>query len=119
MGNFKNKALAATTVTKIMEGRVKISTDELINKYPDGVTITGFDFMKGEDGKYPVCIFSENPNECFFGGTALTAICDSWMDGYDDTEKCSADLAAEGGVKVKFSKGKTKTNRNFTKCEIL
>ena len=119
MGSFKNKAIAATSVSKIMEGRTKISTDELITKYPDGVTITGFDWMKGDDGKYPVCIFAENANECFFGGTSLTAICDAWMDGYESTEECSNALADEGGVKVKFTKGKTKANRNFTKCEVL
>lgn len=117
--SFKEKAVAATSISKIMEGRTKISTEELITKYPEGVTITGFDWMKGEDGKYPVCIFSENPNECFFGGTALTYICDAWMEGYKDAEECSAALSNEGGVKVKFSKGKTKNNRNFTKCEVL
>lgn len=119
MGNFRNKAVAATTISKLMENRVKISTEELISRYPEGVTITGFDWMKGDEGKYPVCIFSENEGECFFGGTALTSICDAWMDGYEDPESCSADLAKEGGVKVKFLKGKTKNNRNFTKCEIV
>lgn len=119
MGTFKDKALSATTVSKIMEGRTKISTDELITKYPEGVTILGFDWMNGEDGKYPVCIFAENDNECFFGGTALTSICDAWMDGFSSTEDCSTALTSEGGVKIRFSKGKTKGNRNFTKCEVI
>ena len=119
MGSFKNKAIAATTVSKIMEGKTKISTEELLTKYPEGVTIIGFDWLKGEDGKYPVCIFSENRNECFFGGTALTSICEAWMEDYESTEICSEDLENEGGVKVKFSKGKTKSNRNFTKCEVV
>lgn len=119
MGNFKSKAISATTVSKIMEGKTKISTDELITKYPEGVTITGFDWMNGDNGKYPVCVFSENANECFFGGTALTEICESWMDGYTDCESCSADLQKEGGVKIKFSKGKTKNNRSFTRCDVV
>ena len=49
MGSFKNKAIAATTVSKIMEGKTKISTEELLAKYPEGVTIIGFDWLKGED----------------------------------------------------------------------
>ena len=65
MGTFKDRAVSATSISKIMEGRVKISNDELMTKYPDGVTILGFDWMKGDDGKYPVCIFEENGNECF------------------------------------------------------
>lgn len=117
--SFKDKALAATSTCTLMEGRTKISTEEIIAKYPQGVTIIGFDWLTGNDGKYPVCIIKENENECFFGGTALTSICESWMDGYTDTASCSSALAAEGGVKIKFSKGKTKSNRTFTRCEIV
>lgn len=117
--SFKAKAVSATSTSKLMEGRTKISTDELIDKYPDGVTIVGFEWMNGDDGRYPVCVFSENENECFFGGTSLTSICESWYDGYTDCETCSSDLAGEGGVKIKFSHGKTKQGRNFTRCDIV
>lgn len=119
MGNFKSKAVSATTISKLMENRTKISTDEIISKYPEGVTIIGFDWMTGDEGKYPVCIFKENEHECFFGGVSLTQICTAWMEGYEDTEKCSADLASEGGVKIQFTKGLTKNKRTFTKCEVV
>lgn len=119
MANFRERAVSATTISELMENRTKISNDELITKYPEGVTVTGFDWMKGDDGKYPVCIFMENPNECFFGGTAMTSICDAWMDGYENPADCSEALAKEGGVKIKFTKGKTKQNRNFTKAEVV
>lgn len=117
--SFKSKAISATTISKLMENRTKISNDELITKYPDGVTVTAFDWMTGDDGKYPVCIFLENDNECFFGGTAMTSICDAWMEGFETAEDCSAALTGEGGVKIKFTKGKTKNNRNFTKAEVV
>lgn len=116
---FKEKAIAATSISKLMEGRTKISTDELITKYPDGVTITAFDWMKGDDGRYPVCIFLENDKECFFGGASLTQICDAWMEGFETPEDCSTALTSEGGVKIKMSKGKTKQNRTFTRCEVV
>lgn len=119
MGDFKSKAKAATATCTLMENRTKISTDELITKYPDGVTITGFDFLSGDNGKYPVCIFKENSNECFFGGSSLTDICNSWVDGYESTEQCSADLEASGGVKIKFIRSKTKSGRSFIKCEVI
>lgn len=119
MGIFKSKAISATTISKLMEGRVKISTEEIITKYPDGVTVNAFDWMKGDDGEYPVCTFEENDGECFFGGTALTSICKAWQEGFETPEDCSVALASEGGVKLKFSKGKTKNNRNFTKCEVV
>lgn len=119
MGNFKDKAKAATASCTLMENRTKISTEELITKYPEGVTIIAFDFLTGDNGKYPVCIFKENENECFFGGSALTDICTSWLDGYDTPEQASADLRESGGVKIKFIKSKTKNNRNFIKCEVV
>lgn len=119
MNNFKAKAQAATASCILMENRTKISTEELIARYPDGVTITAFDFLTGDNGKYPVCVFSENENECFFGGSALTEICTSWMDGYDTPEQASADLNAAGGVKIKFTKAKTKQGRNYIKAEVV
>ena len=117
--SFKDKAKAATASCTLMENRTKISTEELISRYPEGVTITGFDFLTGDNGKYPVCIFAENENECFFGGSALTDICTSWMDGYELPEQASADLAAEGGVKVKFEKSKTKKGKTFIKPTVI
>lgn len=117
--SFRDLAVKATTTSKLMENRTRISTDEIITKYPDGVTITAFDFMNGDNDHYPVCVFKENENECFFGGSGLTEICEQWLNGYDDTESCSAALAAEGGVKIKFVRTRTKNNRTFTKCEVV
>lgn len=117
--SFKDKAVSSTTTSALMSGRTKISMDEVITKYPEGVTIIGFDWMNGDGGRYPVCIFSENENECFFGGKSLTEICEAWYDGYNNCEDCSADLEAEGGVKIKFTRAKTKQGRSFTRCEIV
>lgn len=117
--SFRDVAIKATTTSKLMEGRTKISTDEILAKYPEGVTIIGFDFMTSSDSHYPVCIFKENDNECFFGGSALTEICEEWMKDYDSTEACSAALAIEGGVKIKMVKTRTKNNRTFVKPEVV
>ena len=119
MNKFTQKAKASTASCTLMENRTKISTEELISKYPEGVTVTGFDFLSGDSGKYPVCIFKENENECFFGGSALTQICDSWMEGYTLTSECSEELYAAGGVKLKFVKSKTKQGHNFIKVEVV
>ena len=117
--SFRDVAIQATTTSALMENRTRISTDELLTKYPDGVTVTAFDFMNGDNGQYPVCIFKENDNECFFGGSGLTDICEKWMNGYETTEQCSAALGSEGGVKIKFVKTRTKNGRNFVKCEVV
>lgn len=119
MSKFTEKAKASTASCTLMENRTKIQTEELISKYPEGVTITGFDFLTGDNGKYPVCIFKENENECFFGGAALTDICNSWMEGYTLPADCSKDLCEAGGVKIKFVKSRTKSGHNFIKAEVV
>lgn len=119
MNKFTSKAKATTATCTLMENRTKISTEELITRYPEGITVTGFDFLTGDNGKYPVCVFKENENECFFGGSAMTEICTSWMEGYTLPSECSADLFAAGGVKLKFEKAKTKTGHNFIKANVV
>ena len=119
MNKFLSKAKASTASCVLMENRTKISTEEIIARYPEGVTITGFDFLTGDNGKYPVCIFKENDNECFFGGSALTEICNAWMEDYTLPADCSKDLAEAGGVKVSFEKSRTKTGHNFIKVNVI
>lgn len=119
MSKFTDKAKASAASCTIMENRTKISTEEVLSYYPDGVTITGFDFLTGDKGKYPVCIFAENDNQCFFGGAALTDICNSWMEGYNTPAECSKDLSEAGGVKVSFEKTRTKTGHSFIKVNVI
>ena len=119
MSKFTEKAKASTTSCTLMENRTKISTEEIMSRYPEGITIIGFDFLSGDNGKYPVCIFKENENECFFGGAALTDICNRWMEDYTSTADCSADLAEAGGVKVTFEKSRTKTGHNFIRVNVI
>lgn len=117
---FKKLAQQATTLSPIMEGRTKIETEDIIKYYPDGITIVAFDFVTVEDKTYPVCAFREDDRKFLNGGTVLMKILSAWVAAYDgDIEECSADLCNEGGVKVKFSAGKTKKGQNITLVEIL
>lgn len=119
MKDFKNVAKENVSGSFIYNNREKIEKDLLIATYPAGVTVVGADLVTGENGVYAVCIFAENDKQYFNGGKAVTDIVKEWADGYDDLEKMSADLKASGGVKLQFSKTKTKSGRDFTAVKVV
>lgn len=125
MNKFSAMALKATTLSPLMENRTKISVQELISTYPDGVVINGIDMVtsrgrNGEDNTYPIFTFDEDPTRFGFGGAILKQIVEAWIAAYDgDVEITSAALKKEGGCKVKFSHGLTKEGRNITSVEVV
>lgn len=126
MSHFTDLAKKKTAGSPVLSERSKISTDELIAKYPDGVTINAFDFLNGKNGKYVVCAFCENPGLFFNGGKILTEIFESFVDEYrtedntaaDAYEACAKAFAAEC-LKVKLSTGRTKEGNRVTLVEVL
>lgn len=121
---FKDKAKKATSTSWVLENREKVTQEDVIRNHKNGITITGFDIMKGKDKKgnateFAVIAFEEEPDKCFFAGTVLTNICKEWLDGYDSTEEASKDLTEEGGVKVKLTSAKSKEGNTYTAVEVL
>ncbi len=90
----------------IMSTRTRIKFDEIIDKYPDGITITAFDlFDDKKAGRYPVIAFAEDDTKFAMGGGKMFAdIISSWYDQYGDGETASDALKAQGGVKMRFSR---------------
>ena len=120
---FAEIARKECILSAIMDGKAKISTEEVIKKYPNGITIIGFDVISldnGEDNNmFPVIVFKENPAECFFGGTVLTKIVTEWVEVCGDVESANNELAESGGVRIKMTAGKTKAGKNITKIDII
>lgn len=118
--NFRKTAQAVTSVSVLADGKDKIKTRDIIDNYPDGVTITAFDVIEGQKGYYPLFNFKEDSSKFFNGGLIFMKIVNAWLDAYDgDIEKCNEDLKAEGGVKVKLELGTTKNGNNITKVKIV
>lgn len=122
MKNFKQIALNETTLSPIMAGREKRDIDYLMEHFPEGVTLNGFDFVtitdKGIEKTFPVFTFAEDEESFFMGGFLLSKIARSWV-GDGDAESTSDELREAGGVKVKFKKSKTKSNNNITMIEVI
>ena len=118
--NFKQSAQESTTLSELMADREKLTTEELVVKYPDGVTITAFDVIDSNKGTYPVFHIKENDKVFYCGGIVLRKIVEGWLKGFNgDSDTANAELAKMGGVRVKLELGKTKDNNNLTKVTVL
>lgn len=102
--------------SKVMQGRKKLSTDEVIARYPNGVTVTEFDFIAKADGTgYPVFAIKEDFTIYFNGGALANKVATKWASLYDgDVERASDALKAAGGCRVKMVKTKTKKGQTIT-----
>lgn len=128
--DFKKSAQENTLLSPIMVGRDKLETEEILNKE---LTIVGFDFapkfdqkgnpvvdeQTGEVDTFGVVVFAEFPDHYYCVGAVFTKVCKGWAKAFSSPEEASAALAAEGGVKVRFTPSRTKKGNNLTAVEIL
>lgn len=119
--SFREIAAKTLSLSDLMAGREKVTTDELIGKT---VTVTEFDFAtitdRGEEKTFPVLLFKELPDKYYCGGTLLAKMCMAWAAEYDgDVAAASNALADEGGVQIRFTAGKTKSGNNLTNITVL
>ena len=122
MGKFLEAAKKATTLSELMEGRDKITTEDILFQYNGIITVIGADLVngtgkQGEQTQYPVIIFKEDEKKFLSGGTVLKKIVDSWLSLCDgDIEAMNKGLMEEGGVRIRLEKGKTHGGNNITRC---
>lgn len=119
MASFKEIAKNVSGGCELMQNRTKLGTRELVAKFPEGVTINGFDFLDGDNGKFPVCTISEDNSIYFFGGKILNNICTEWVNTFGDVKTTNEMLKNEGGVKVKMNYTKTKKGQDCCAVEVL
>lgn len=125
--DFKKIALDATTISEIMNGRDKMDTEELIKKYPEGVTIDFIDNvnMQQEDGEENVWIFvtEEQPNKFTFAGFVLAKIFNNILaefeGDYAEMIETYNSALKEDKLRVKLERAKTKAKREITKVTVL
>lgn len=119
MASVKDLAISVTSLSEVMQGKDKMSVEEIISKYPDGVTIVAFDIVEnGQGEQYSVYNIAENSNIFCNGGTVLNKVFNKMIDAFGDIDNANAELTKEP-LKVKLEKAKTKTGNNFTKVIVL
>lgn len=120
MFDFRKTALESTLLSALQNDREKISTEGLIERFPDGITVNAFDFATVQDKTFAVVTFLEDDSMYYNGGTVLTKMCLAWAAGFaGDPEAASTALAKAGGVKLKFTEAKTKNGNNVTTITVV
>lgn len=125
--DFKKIALDATTMSELMSGRDKMDTEELIKKYPDGITIDFIDNvnMQQEVGEENVWIFvtEEQPDKFTFAGFVLAKIFNNILaefeGDYAEMIETYNSALKEDKLRVKLERAKTKSKREITKVTVL
>lgn len=117
---FSTIARKETSLSPLMDGRNRLSMDEVIANYPQGVTVNAFDFIGSGEDAYPVFTFAEDAQKFAFGGTVFAGVARAWADMYDgDIEKASSELKSAGGVKMVFAKSRTKNGNTVTTVNVI
>lgn len=120
MFNFKAAALKATTLSELMNDRIKVSTDDIIKDYPDGITIDQFDSITAGESQYYIATIKEDPQIYINCGTVLSKVFDAFVAGFDgDVTGTSAELKNAGGIKVKLAKTRTRGGNTITTVTVM
>lgn len=116
--NFRKEAAKATP-TSISDGKVKFSMRDIMETYPNGISVNAFEIAEGRNGDFAVCCFAENDSAYFFGGKALTRICKHWLEDFSSAAECSAELKASGGVPMTFKRKTLEDGRDYITVTVL
>ena len=127
MIDFKSIAQECTSLSPIMENRGKMSTEEVLKNSAerDGLTIIAADVVpmvnkQGVTQDVPVVVFAEYPDKFYFGGYVLNKIVSKWLDKYGGDTVCMSDeLKASGGVKMTFTKSRTKGGNDCVVASVV
>lgn len=129
--NFKQSAQEATSFCKLMAGKTQLKTEDVADKE---LTVIAFDFAPnidkvtkqiqvdqetGEVITHGVIVFKENPGAYYSVGTIFTKICNIWASNFSSAKEASEALEKEGGVRVRFRSGVTKTGNPCVQVDIL
>lgn len=120
MNKLRELAKELTSLSPIMEGREKVSTEEIIKGDTRGeITINKIDMVKSGDKGYPVILYAEDDSKFYCGGMVLKKICEGWIDYCGSVDKVN-DMLAKDPVKVRLEEGRTKDGKNnITKVTIM
>lgn len=125
MNKFELLAKESFNSCPLMENREKIGTNAIIADNPNGITIDGFDMIvstdqkTGEEVKYCIITYKEQPEYYYLGGSALTQVIEKWIDTYKgEIELANEELKKCGGCKLKLELVRTKRGNNYVKISM-
>ena len=103
----------------LRQGLERLKLDELISRYPEGVSITGLEPAQYNDNEYYVYTFAEDKGLWFSGGGDLKKMGDKLLElSEGDITGLNAELKSDP-IRVKIWKGRTKRGNTYTMVKVL
>ncbi len=104
----------------LLEGKEKISVQEIITDFPLGIHITGCTTLKNKKGeKISAWTFAEAPKKFFFGGVILTKLAEEWISENGGTAKTCTEALAKEHPGMKLIMKDSASGNRYTDYEIL
>lgn len=121
MLNIKQLAKKATTIAEIFGDKEKISTEDIIRYYPNGIHINKIEYISIDNEKnFWAYTFKEAPDKFAFAGHILSKIFDCVLEECEgDYAKTYEEFEKSGGFYAVLKNGKTKSGMNVTLVDIL
>ena len=96
--------------------KIRIKMEDLMQKYPDGVSINWIDKLPNKaGGTFYAYSFDEDNSATFTAGTAMSDLVDEWIEKAGSLEAVNKYLKKEGSEKFKFVKTRPQTGRTYIK----
>ena len=110
--------LETNAMSELMTDREKIATEDIISRYPDGITINKFDKVSVNDDTFYVFTFEEDETVFAFSGFVIAKFFDALVAKYGNTDNANDALYDNGGIKVILESSKTKKNQPITVVKL-
>lgn len=109
----------SVTARGALSGKERLAMEELIRKYPEGVTVNGFYKLASQFGEdYFAFTFAEDESKYFSGTTALNEIGLKWLEACESAESVNRELE-DSPLKLVMERVKTKQGKPFTKVTVV
>lgn len=110
--------LETNAMSELMTDREKIATEDIISRYPEGITINKFDKVTVNDDTFYVFTFKEDESVFAFSGFVIAKFFDTLVAKYGDLYNANDVLYDNGGIKVILESSKTKKNQPITTVRL-
>lgn len=123
--SLKQVAQNSITLSPLMVDRVAVKTEDIVSKYPNGITVTDFDIVDAvidsKPAHFAVLTFAEDKTAYYTSGIIITKMIDAFVDECGSINEARANYDADSDkLKLKLEKGYDKSGtKNLTKVTIL
>lgn len=114
MGILNELTKKSLSVSELAEDKEKISTEEIIEEYENGITIDKIDIVVMNNKDTGIYTFKENKSVFAYAGHILTNLFKLWVDKLGSVEEVNKVLKTEK-VKIKLEQGQTLDGNDITK----